>query len=81
VSKDSPFPSRQCGHRRRGTSFPSRLQAAGAAVPCVGCKRGGGRGGPKPGLSLGLVGGWFGFAFWTGSRGPGRDCRDWRGGL
>lgn len=45
------LPGRQCG-LRGGTPFPSRLQAAGAVVPCVGCKRGGGRGGPRPGLSL-----------------------------
>lgn len=49
------LPGRRCGPRG-GTPFPSRLQAAGAVVPCVGCKRGGGRGGPRPGLSLGFGG-------------------------
>ena len=49
------LPGRPCGPRG-GTPFPSRLQAAGAVVPCVGCKRGGGRGGPRPGVSLGFGG-------------------------
>lgn len=51
----TPLPGRPCGPRG-GTPFPSRLQAAGAVVPCVGCKRGGGRGGPRPGLFLAFGG-------------------------
>ncbi|VFV43174.1 menin isoform a [Lynx pardinus] len=45
----TPLPGRPCGPRG-GTPFPSRLQAAGAVVPCVGCKRGGG---PRP-AAMGL---------------------------